>query len=86
MADGDKFINVLSLDSQDNATNILSNLYDAAGKCDSAVEMKRKIRVMKSKKDPGLNGTKSEQEVAEPLHCIHGGVVTSQTDEFDEPI
>ena len=48
--------------------------------------MKRKIRLMKSKKDPGLNGTKSEQEVAEPLHCIHGSVVRSQADEFDEPI
>ncbi|KAM2448684.1 hypothetical protein PS1_018859 [Malus domestica] len=54
---------VLSLDSQDSATDILSNLYAAAGKWDSAVDMKRKNRVLNSKKDPGLNGTESEQEV-----------------------
>lgn len=51
----------------------------------SAVDMKRKNRVLSSKKDPGLNGTESEQEVGEPqaaLHWLQGSMLRSQTDEF----
>ncbi|KAM1091124.1 hypothetical protein ACFX2J_018455 [Malus domestica] len=94
---------VLSLDSEDSATHILlSNLYAAAGKWDSVVETRRKIRVLTSEKDPGLSwiedksniqvfcsGVGSEQEAGEAeaaLHSLQGSMVRLHTDEFDEPI
>ncbi|XP_021809482.1 pentatricopeptide repeat-containing protein At3g50420 [Prunus avium] len=92
---------VLSLDAEDSATLVLlSNLYAAAGKWGSVVEMRRKIKVLTLEKDPGLSwiedknnvqvfcsGVQSEQEVGEAqaaLHWLQGNMVSSQTDESDE--
>ncbi|XP_034225253.1 pentatricopeptide repeat-containing protein At3g50420 [Prunus dulcis] len=92
---------VLSLDAEDSATLVLlSNLYAAAGKWGSVVEMRRKIKVLTLEKDPGLSwiedknnvqvfcsGVQSEQEIGEAqaaLHWLQGNMVRSQTDESDE--
>ncbi|WCJ31045.1 Pentatricopeptide repeat (PPR) superfamily protein [Euphorbia peplus] len=47
---------VLRLDPEDNATNImLSNLYAATGSWDNVVEMRRKMRELVSEKNPGVS-------------------------------
>ncbi|XP_065873265.1 pentatricopeptide repeat-containing protein At3g50420 [Euphorbia lathyris] len=47
---------VLKLDPEDSATNILlSNLYAATGSWDNVAEMRRKIRELMLEKDPGVS-------------------------------
>ncbi|XP_031115322.1 pentatricopeptide repeat-containing protein At3g50420 [Ipomoea triloba] len=62
---------VLSLDADDSATNILlSNLYAAAGRWDAVKEMRRKIKGLMLEKEPGLSWLEA---VNNKIHVFSSG-------------